>query len=457
MLATNAGWNTVIIVKNNSVIAELQDVLAKQPKCLQVAVAFSGGIDSHVLLHAIKQLSTTFPECDFRAIHINHGLSPSSSAWEAHCIEICQELAISLTVQHANINRKGGESLEALARTTRYALLADVLIPSEYLLTAHTADDQAETFLLQALRGAGPKGLSAMPLVKSFSDGYLLRPLLAVSREEIECYASFYKLLWVEDESNLETHFDRNFLRHNVIPSLKKRWPHLLKTLPRAAEHCANSSFLTDEIAASDMSNLSDERNNTLLINGLIDLSTKRQSNVIRYWLHQNGCSLPSTQQLQQINRDILQARPDAMPTFQWGNHLLRRYQNALYITPLLVDFPTQQFSAIWNLEKPLQLPDNSRLLAIKCQGKGINLGVSNCVQVNFRSGGEKLNLQEKSGSKTLKNLFQQWSIPPWKRSVIPLIWANEVLVSVVDYCIAHDYKASEGQEGWVIVREPSC
>lgn len=287
-------------------------------------VAYSGGLDSHVLLHAAASLRNTFA---VRAIHIHHGLHPNADHWEAHCQNVCAGLKIPLISQKITIDRKGGDSLEALARHLRYKTLMDLLDTDEILLTAHTEDDQAETLLLQLLRGAGIKGLASMPS-KSHR---LLRPLLEFTRHELLTYARAHQLQWVEDDTNFELHFNRNYLRHEVIPILKKRWPQISQSLSRSAKLCAESQELLENLADLDLENI--EEASGLNCDRLLELSWPRQKNALRRWIHRQGFILPNAKHLEQIRKNCLASRPDAHPLVNWGRASIRRHRRRLELS----------------------------------------------------------------------------------------------------------------------------
>jgi len=217
-----------------------------------VYVAYSGGLDSHVLLHALSGLASDYP-FSLKAIHIDHSLQLQSPAWADHCQQVCDGMSVPLTIRTLSIDQKKGESLEAVARDARYAALAECLPEGGLCMTAQHRNDQTETLLLQLLRGAGVHGLAAMPASKNFSTGRLLRPLLHFSREDLLDYANRHRLVWIEDPSNQDNRFDRNFLRNEVLPVLRERWPGMDKSLSRSARHAASAATMLDDIASSDL------------------------------------------------------------------------------------------------------------------------------------------------------------------------------------------------------------
>lgn len=394
----------------------------------QLCVAYSGGIDSHVLLHALSHLEGY----KIRAVHVNHGLSPNANDWESHCQRICQKLATPFQAFRLQIKKKPQHSLEAMAREARYNCLREALKSNEVLLTAHNADDQAETFLLQLMRGSGIDGLAAMPEKKSFGNSELVRPLLKIDRKTIKAYATQHHLQWVEDESNQHLEFDRNYLRHSVMPLLKKRWPSALQTINRSATHCADAKNSIAAISITDFHSVID-KNRINLIN-LKSLSLPRQQQVLRYWIKNHGFSLPTQQQLNVLFKTVIHSRFDATPCFRWKNQQVRRYRHLLYLTaPSTVDYG--KITQPWNGEDYLIIEGIGTLALPR------NLNHSKLkfpCQIRFRRGGERIKLE--GHTRTLKQLFQQWQIPPWERDRIPLLYHEEILIAVIGYAISDPY-----------------
>jgi tRNA(Ile)-lysidine synthase len=392
-------------------------------------MAYSGGLDSHALLHKMSVLKKQNPEIQLRAIHVHHGLHEKADQWAAHCEIICRQLDIPLSVKKINIPNHTGESLEALAREARYRVIAEHLAEDECVLTAHTMDDQAETLLLQLIRGAGPKGLSAMPMRKPFAHSVLLRPLLKTTRETLEQYAAAQALVWVEDESNQDHQFDRNYLRHRVMPLLKARWPAVLNTLSRSAQHCANASNLLTEFADRDLMQLQGSAENTLSVSSLLQLSSDRRSSIFRHWLKSFGLNFPSTQQVQQFEKNMLQCDEDAMPMMIFDTMQMRRYRDDIYLLPLFEAFDERTVLS-WDLKAPLKLPGNFGELQ-----PAADYHVFNDISLRFRQGGEKIKPAGSDYTQSLKKLFQAWGVPPWERDRIPLLYSGDRLIEVIGYC----------------------
>lgn len=307
-------------------------VLQSIPETATCWLGLSGGVDSLVLLHLLKHQSDLLQGRVLRAVYIDHGLQIDSAQWAQHCAEICQAWDVPFTTTRLTLDTDTGESIEALARNARYAYCESLLEAGDALLTAHHQDDQAETLLLQLLRGAGVQGLSAMPKIKVFGKGYLARPLLDVSREEILAYAQTHELSWIDDPSNTDLRFDRNFLRQQIMPLLKQRWPHAAKTISRSAKHCADTWGIAESHIADVFQTVTGSQANTLSIKKVLNLSASIRPEIIRYWLRQLELSVPTALQLQQLEQDVLRCSQNADPEFRFADVMIRRYRDDLYV-----------------------------------------------------------------------------------------------------------------------------
>ncbi len=407
-------------------------------------IAYSGGLDSHVLLSLCHQLPIS---C--RAIHINHGLSTHASEWASHCARVCENLNIPFIQQNLQLKQERGASLEALAREKRYSAIIAHMSAHDVLLTAHQKDDQAETLLMQLMRGAGLKGLAAMPAVKVFAKGYHARPLLPFSRATLEQYAIQQGLNWIEDESNHNTQFARNFIRHQVAPLLASRWPSMTNALARSAEHCAEAQVLLEDIALDDYQHVQGSQANTLSCAKLLQLTAARQRLVLRYWIQLQGFLLPNLKKLEAVRQFVLLARQDRNPCVLWQGAEVRRYRDNLYLMR-----PLQQMNlpakVSWNFQQQaLILPGLGRLEASLSRGRGLRLNHLP-ITVCFRQGGELLAIP-KRGRLSLKNILQEYAIPPWERSRIPLIFAGDHLIAIPGYFAHEDYQVKADEAGWVL------
>ncbi len=472
-------------------------------------VAYSGGVDSHVLLHALVAVRAHWPRGALGAVHIHHGLQPEADGWAEHCVATCHALGIPCVVRVVVARPGTGESPEAAARRARYAALAKVVSTGEAVLTAHHRDDQAETLLLQLLRGAGVRGLAAMPRQALLGQGWLGRPLLAVSRAALRHYAEVQGLVWVEDPSNRDLNLDRNYLRHQLMPRLSARWPACARTLSRAAAHQAEAAALLDMLGESDLAAIVDpvvdstlvrpaapqvagrgvpgSGNSTLSIGALQRLTPARQRNVLRCWLRGNAVPIPATVVLSRIQHEILPARNDAAPCVTWPGGAVRRYRDALYGLRMAlapgahthlgagsVAAPVSSLAPIAlgriDLDKEVrgQWPSNGvqtlvvmptgRLVVRGVAGQGLSQArlAGRRVELRFRRGGEACRPQGRGHHRhSLKKLFQEWGVPPWQRGQIPLVYVDGELVQVIGYCLCEPYAARSDELGCVFGFEP--
>lgn len=407
-------------------------------------VAFSGGLDSMVLLHMLAALRESL--CfHLRAMHVHHGLSPNADSWAAFCQQQCIQRDVALQVVHVQLNREDGVGIEAEARQLRYqALFAAPEV--DFVLTAHHQDDQAETLLLQLFRGAGVKGLAAMPVADAA--GRLLRPLLHESRADLEAYARQHALRWCDDESNDSIEYERNFVRHEVLPVLTRRYPSLSNTLARTAGHMAEADALLMGLAQQDAAPLLLE--NSICLKGLAQLSRPRIKNVLRWWFAENGLSMPTADYLHEIIEQLFHAKKDADLNLPLQHLILRKYQTRAY---LCEQKSTEAFDLVWNGEPSLRLPSGGKLLFNQVLGKGLNLKLGMTkLRISNRDGGERFKPNVLRPTRTLKYLLQEINMPPWKRQYLPLIYWEDRLACVPGVGIACGLEASPGEAGLEIV-----
>lgn len=398
----------------------------------QVWIAYSGGLDSTVLLHLLYQQPALAGR--LRAVHVHHGISAFADEWAAHCQKVCDTWDIPLLIHRVLL--EGRSNLEALARNARYQVFASLVQPNDVLLLAHHADDQAETILLQLMRGTGIAGLAGMQRQRHFEDGMLQRPLLDYSRDELHLYAQQHHLSWIEDDSNQNQFFSRNYLRHEIIPRLKSRWPQVTRQLANTANHCQVAQKNLLDLASQDVSPL---QQTTLKLSSLSELSFERLQNVLRMWLKNNRIMSPSTAQLMQLQVAVIGARSDARAEIRWGKTLIRRYHNQLYI--LRLPLPSLPENTDWStFSADLYWPASQlRLRAKRALSYGLWVCSPQSLEVRFRQGGESIRYQGQH--KSLKKLLQSWGIPPWERNFIPLIYMEGQLVAVGDAIIHDDYR----------------
>ena len=378
-----------------------------------ILVGYSGGLDSSVLLHLLAD-DADARRNGLRALHVHHGLHADADAWAAHCERTCASLDVPLQVVRVEVERDAGLGLEGAARTARHRAFAEALGEDEILALAHHLDDQAETFLLRALRGSGVDGLGAMWPWRAYAGGWLWRPLLDSRRVDLHEHALALGLSWVEDASNAATDLDRNFLRNCVLPLLAERWPHAGGSLARSAELAAQGAMLLDrgDTAISDASRTDD---------GDLDLGVlqahpaERRARVLRRWIADRGLPPLPAIGIEAIERQLLAARPDAEACFDWAGARVQRWRNLLHAetirAPLSLDW-----SRDWDGSTPLALPTGDTLALV---------GVAHFdapLRVHARRGGERIVQPGRKHSHALKHVLQESAMPPWIRARLPLL-----------------------------------
>ncbi|WP_416380465.1 tRNA lysidine(34) synthetase TilS [Gilliamella sp. B2923] len=401
-------------------------------------VAYSGGVDSTVLLHALTQLKQQQrPDLQLSAIYIHHGLSQNADSWARHCQQQCQIWQVPLIIEKVQLDPVAG-NIEQQARNARYQAIYRHLKSDQMLCTAQHLDDQCETFLLALKRGSGPAGLSAMPVESNRH----LRPLLTISRQQIEAYANWHQLTWIEDESNQDDHYDRNFLRLKVLPLINQRWPQFSQMVARSASLCQQQEALINELLDNDFHQLLTTQSQ-LRLSPLINYSEYKRNAILRMWFRQQGIMMPSQKQLALIWQTVVEAKEDANPKFVLHNKQIRRYQNQLYLLPLYDD--TEHLVINWDLTSPLVLPDNIGQLQSHYQ-HDLNCRLpqaDEAVTVRFHAQG-RLQIVNRQGSRAIKKIWQEHQIPPWMRSRTPLIYYNEQLICAVGVFVTEQGKGSQ-------------
>lgn len=415
----------------------------------KLLVGYSGGVDSSVLLHALVQLRAhSRPDLMIRAIHIHHGLSPHADEWAAHCQQQCQLWRVPFMMHQVELTARG--NIEAQARDARYQAIKATLQADEVLCTAQHLDDQSETFLLALKRGSGPAGLAAMAKCTPFAHSQLLRPLLSISRTQIEAYAVNAQLQWVEDESNLDVHYDRNFLRLQILPRLNQRWPHFNQMVQRSSELCGEQQQLLEMLLSDELTHLINPQGGMTIAPLSLFPAIKRNA-LLRLWFKQQQLLMPSRTQLELIWQTVALAQTDAAPCFKLGPKQLRRYRGALYVLPLTADL--QSFCRTWSFS-PLHLPDNIGYLTAEFNGEQANCrlpALDEQVSVRFTAQGHQ-SIVGRSGSRAIKKLWQELAIPPWQRHRIPLIFYNEQLI-----CAVGVFVTEAGQGDAIAFKLDSC
>ncbi|RPE04275.1 tRNA lysidine(34) synthetase TilS [Candidatus Pantoea deserta] len=423
-----------------------------------LVVAFSGGLDSTVLLHQLVRWRQTHPQLRLRALHVHHGLSPCADSWAAHCLALCDAWALECDVLRVRIDARE-QGVEGAARAARYQALTAAMRPDEVLLTAQHLDDQCETLLLALKRGSGPAGLAAMPARLERHGRVLLRPLLGQTRQQLETYAQQHQLRWIEDESNQDTRYDRNFLRQRLLPELQARWPHFAEACARSAALCGEQEQLLDELLAEQLAGLT-QPDGSLFFAPLLKMSDARASALLRRWIAQQGATMPSRAALMRLRQEVMLSRDDAQPRLRFGHAEVRRYRDRLYWLPRYASLRDQQL--FWpDRRVPLVLPQQLGVLFAQIaqpQQPGVLFAqtaqpllrqpeADEQVSVRFYAQGY-FHLVGRAGGREMKKLWQELAIPPWQRERIPLIYYNQTLVCAPGLFVTRQGAAVDKQ-GW--------
>ena len=408
-----------------------------------LVVALSGGPDSAALLRAAAALGKSFRALPLRAVHIDHGLQAAAADFRSACMTSCAELRIPLRIVAVPVSCEAGLSIEAAARTARYSALEMEIQPRECLLTAHHREDQAETLLLQALRGAGVKGMSAMPVCRPFGAGWHVRPLLDVAHSELLNFGERDPAASI-DPMNQDLRFDRVYLRSAIWPLIEKRWPGAASALSRAARHMADAQQLLEMAAGADLGRLRD--GDALSIPGLRTLSPLKRVNVVRLWLNQEGHEAPSSARLAEALRQVFDAEADHQPAILWGHQALRRYRQRLFVTP--ADPPRVREMQSWIAAEGSSVelgPGLGNLTWIAQRGGIAAERLTAGVSVRRRDGGETLKPAASAKTQTVQHLCQALGVLPWMRDALPLVFAGDELIAVADlwldarWCVPKD------------------
>ena len=412
------------------------------------SIALSGGVDSMVLLDLLSKAKGSNDEV--RAIHINHNLHESSEEWVDFVKETCEKYKLPLIIESINPKQEGF-GLEADARDQRYKKFKEIILDNECLLTAHHLDDQTETILYRIFRGTGLDGLRSIRKKAKFGKGLLCRPLINVPREAIEQYAKLNNIKWIEDPSNKNIDFDRNYLRNNIIPSIKKRWPKAQRTIPRLSSLAENNQKLLHELAKEDIGPI--ERFNVLDLGILSNKSALRINNIFRFMILKNNMGIPSLKVLENGIETLINAKSDS-PIVSWDGCSIRRYKNTLYFfNPDLKRDEIRPLKMKWFIDETINLGGNRGSIQARfIKGEGIALNkCPKSLEIKYRKGGEQIKPSGHNITKSLKNLFQENNVLPWVRDQIPLVYLDEDLISVGDLWFNQDYKAKEQEDGFLI------
>ncbi|MXP56364.1 tRNA lysidine(34) synthetase TilS [Pantoea sp. Mhis] len=426
--------------------SHLASLIPSNARCV---LAFSGGLDSTVLLHQLIYWQRQQTLLNLRVLHVHHGLSVNADSWASHCKQICHQWNIMCEVLYIKVNKFAG-NLECNARNMRYKILFEKLQTGEYLLTAHNLNDQCETLLLALKRGSGPAGLSAMPLKNSFNGYIHVRPLLNFDRQQLKMYANLHKLSWKEDESNFNCYYDRNFLRLKIIPLLQAKWPHFNTAVARTAINCAEQEKLLDDLLSEQLARLIDKQ-------GALDWFPLRNMSdsychvILRRWIAANQSDfIPSRAILKRIIHEVMYSRQDAQPCLHFSNYEIRRYRHKLYYLSKLPLPSTDIF--IWhNRDYPLCLPKGlGELQAINNIAKWRHPTDNEQITIRFKASGYH-HIVGYAHRRKIKKLWQDLGIPPWQRQRTPLIYYNEILIGAPKLFTTYEGVAKNNQ-GWQII-----
>ncbi|MEM9172314.1 MAG: tRNA lysidine(34) synthetase TilS [Pseudomonadota bacterium] len=388
--------------------AEVAAAMATSTQYRRLLLAFSGGMDSTVLFDVLRQL-----RWPLRAVHVDHGLQPQAApAWRRHVQQQCTEWGVALSLCDIDGPPPQGESVEAWAREQRYRALAKVREPDEWLVSAQHQTDQVETVLLQLVRGAGPAGLAGMPVVGRLASMPILRPLLSVPVSRIHHYAVSQALSWFEDPSNAELAMDRNYLRHSVLPLLRRRWPGIEQTVARAAGWQGDGLQLQQAVAAADLRKVTRSRG-VLRCAPIVALDATRQANLLRFALRAMALPVPEATRLQALCRLIASAAPRGEVC--WPGAVMLRYRDDLHLLSHLPSQPPDDWQQPLNSDSPIELPAALGVLRVWFESDAP-------LVVRFRRRSERIGLAAGAGHTALAKWYQQQGIPPWERQRLPLI-----------------------------------
>lgn len=417
-------------------------------------VAYSGGVDSTALLHAMVSLRATQPRVRLRAIHVNHGLSPAADDWEALCADVCRMQQVEL--RRLRVRIASGSGPEGAARAARYAALAAELRPAEVLLTAHHRSDQLETLLLHLARGSGVDGLAGIPPLAALGAGWLARPLLDVPRERLVAYVSEHGLPWVEDPMNRDTSLDRGYLRARVLPALTGRWPGFAAGVARSARLCGEARELLQELGAADAQRIA--AGGSIELEALSRLGDARRRNLLRHLVRERGWPMPPERRLRSGLAQLLSAGPDRQPRLAWPGGEIRRYRKRLYLLDAgtLPRAPTVARSLLLAPGQAVELGGGrGRLRLEPASGVGLDAALlDEPLEVRFRVGGERIALHAGAGRRSVKQLFQEHGVLPWIRDHVPLLCRADALLAVGDLWVSAAHAAPRDAPSFRVVWE---
>ncbi|PXX91503.1 tRNA lysidine(34) synthetase TilS [Marinobacter vulgaris] len=428
------------------------------PSHSHLRVALSGGMDSALLLHVAAALYAGTGR--LRAVHVNHQLQPNAGQTEGFCQQLCQRLGVPLDIRRVvvhggdNTGQDAAGGVEEAARNARYQVFEEILGCGELLLMAHHGDDQAETVLFRLLRGTGVAGLGGMPSCRSLGSGRVYRPLLGFTREELQAWAMEKRIDWVEDPSNTNERFDRNFLRQSIIPTLKTRWPSLVARVAHTARSCREGAELAGKLAELRFRQCANDRG-ALNVDALMELAITEQKNLLHWWIRRHHLEPPTVADWPQVLVELLQSPSDREPQLRGTGFAVRRYQGYLYLVPEQAPVPSGVSVLVpeqelvwgeWRLR--LDASENHKIPAPE-------------IRISTRAGGERLRPTAQGPSRSLKNWLQEKHIPPWERARLPLLRemedGREEVVGVGDLWLSCKYGGAAPASGWRIVVRREC
>jgi tRNA(Ile)-lysidine synthase len=421
----------------------------------RINVGVSGGLDSVVLLHLLSTLRRS-TDISLTALHAHHGLHPDADKWQEFCEGLCAKWSVTFKTRNLDVQGKDSGGYEASARRARYRWYGSVVKSTDYLLLAHHRDDQAETVLLNLLRGAGIRGLSAMSLTSTFDHCRVIRPLLGYDRRQLAAYADEHRLQWVEDASNRDISYSRNYLRHQIVPLLRERWSAVSGVLADTAERMRRTQLLLEEVAAADLQRTESQSaealagtGHKLRLSGLTDLSNSRIANLLSYWLRTRGFRPPSHRQMDRVVDELIRRNGGTSAINRWPGTELRRYDDWLYVLRPLPQ-PVAVGTRRWEIEQPLLVPElNVKMVAVPVRGAGLaRARITTPLIVRWRRGGERCRLANRAHRHKLKKLLQEHRVPPWVRARIPLVCVDDEIAAVVDYWYCEPFVAGPGEAG---------
>ncbi|ORU89676.1 MAG: hypothetical protein A6F71_01575 [Cycloclasticus sp. symbiont of Poecilosclerida sp. M] len=432
----------------NQFSQSIEAALLKQPSITRALIAYSGGVDSHVLLHVCAKIQVVTKNIRFSVISVDHGLHEASARWLEYCEKTADELGLEFKGAKVCVDTIKQDGVESAARKARYAAIKEFVDEHTVLLTAQHQDDQAETLLLQLFRGCGVQGLASIPPMAQFGSGFIARPFLNFGREEIVEYANKFKLKWLEDPSNTDISLNRNYLRSEVIPVIKKRWGAFSKTTSRTAEHCAEASSLL----AATYEHLIDKENLAVFnLQAIEGKSGEVQRAIIRHWLFSNDINALSTKQMEQLLNNVIAVDDEKQPVLKVTDYEVRRFKNRLYLLKALPEM-MPNLSIEW-MGDVCQLPEPiGELKKVVRVGCGVK---KECwdrrVTIKFRNGGENIKILGRSGTQKLKNLLNQKSLPFWVRERVPLVYIDDKLAAIANFWVAEEFQAGEDDNAFEI------